>query len=113
MTNEQIKSAVVDYAIFNEIATDAVEVTRHFDGDTDRVTGVILSAPGCNDERVMPKDGYYALPADDGIEVRRNADDEVIGYLPTRATDGVDTDDPAAVMASRHFRVVDEDGDVI
>ena len=58
-------------------------------------------------------DGFYALPADDGIEVRRNADDEVIGYLPTRATGDVDTDDPAAVMASRHFRVVDEDGDVI
>ena len=52
MTNEQIQAAVVNYAIFNEIETDAVEVTRQFDGDTDRVTGVILSALWCHDERV-------------------------------------------------------------
>ena len=88
-----------------------VEWRAVFDGVIDARTRQIVAQ--VNAAWKKDTDGFYALPADDGIEVRRNADDEVIGYLPSRATDGVDADDPAAVMASRHFRVVDEDGDVI
>ena len=62
---------------------------------------------------MLTSEAFYTLDADDGVEVRR-ADDEVcVGYLPARHADEIDTDDPAAVMAAKGYRHVDEDGDVV
>ena len=60
-------------------------------------------------------EAFYTLDADDGVEVRRAHDEVCVGYLPSRHADrdGVDTDDPAAVMATQGYRHVDEDGDVV
>ncbi len=61
------------------------------------------------------KAAFYCLDADDGVEVRRDADDRMVGFLAGRFCIGprpIDTDDPAAVMAAAGYAEVDEDGDI-
>lgn len=73
---------------------------------------------GCRNTNLREASGgepeHYTMYADDGIEVRRNDDEECVGYLPAKfaAKTDADLDDPAAVMAAEGYRELDADGDV-